>query len=238
MVKKLKININFSNRTAYTLIAVGVLILVGVGVWAYTSSIPNPGHGGDTVWVRFNNTEQTLQQALDQVYSKTEIQNFFSITGRCPTGYKLYPDKGTDIKKCYKDPQAITSDVYVAEIYYGCSNPETCGIVTPDTISYVREGYCSATLNNGAIAVTATCDATTGSSASSGAVVWDGAGDSGVAKIRCPPGDPYSLEINCYINWDGVWSGYATYTGAGDSIYRYPEINSSIINWERFGEVK
>lgn len=41
------------------------LILASViGVIAYTQSIPNPGHGADTVWVDVNGQEMTLQNAI------------------------------------------------------------------------------------------------------------------------------------------------------------------------------
>jgi hypothetical protein len=43
--KRLNIKINFSNRWLYTIIAIGILAMIGVGVYALTpGTAPNPGH--------------------------------------------------------------------------------------------------------------------------------------------------------------------------------------------------
>jgi hypothetical protein len=43
--RQININIHLSNRLAYTLIAVGILAIIGVGVYALAPGvIPNPGH--------------------------------------------------------------------------------------------------------------------------------------------------------------------------------------------------
>ncbi len=51
MVKRGKtIQINLSNRLLYTIIAIGVLLIAGVGVYALTpGTAPNPGHTIDTI---------------------------------------------------------------------------------------------------------------------------------------------------------------------------------------------
>lgn len=42
-IRKVNIKINFTNRWLYTFIAVGILALIGVGVYAF-GAMPNPGH--------------------------------------------------------------------------------------------------------------------------------------------------------------------------------------------------
>jgi len=41
--RRRRISINLSNRWLYTLIAVGIILIIGVGVYAL-GAIPNPGH--------------------------------------------------------------------------------------------------------------------------------------------------------------------------------------------------
>ena len=85
-----------TNKWLYSLIAVGILLALGVGVYAYTSSIPNPGHGGDSVLISINGQEKTIQQAVDDGdFSVSEVgknncewvtttQAYFTLT--CPSG--------------------------------------------------------------------------------------------------------------------------------------------------------
>jgi len=58
------ITIKLSNKVAYTLIAVLLILTVGLVVYAY-SNTPNPGHGADQIIVNINGQEKTLQQAID-----------------------------------------------------------------------------------------------------------------------------------------------------------------------------
>ena len=47
-------------------IAGAILLIVGIlGVFAYTKSIPDPGHGGNSVLISINDQEKTIQQAID-----------------------------------------------------------------------------------------------------------------------------------------------------------------------------
>ncbi len=59
------ITIKLSNKVAYTLIAVLLILTVGLVVYAY-SNTPNPGHGADQIIVNINGQEKTLQQAIDE----------------------------------------------------------------------------------------------------------------------------------------------------------------------------
>jgi hypothetical protein len=60
-----QIIINLTNAWLYSFIAIGVLLLLIVGIYAYTASIPDPGHGGDKVLITLpDGTETTLQQAI------------------------------------------------------------------------------------------------------------------------------------------------------------------------------
>lgn len=48
--KKINIKINFTNRWLYTFIALGILIVVGISVYALTpGTVPNPGHDIQTI---------------------------------------------------------------------------------------------------------------------------------------------------------------------------------------------
>ncbi len=72
-MKKSKVNSHISNRVLYTLIALGILLVVGVGVFA-TSLLPttgaksNPGH-----WI--NETAPPLGCAAGQVLQWTGVSN-------------------------------------------------------------------------------------------------------------------------------------------------------------------
>lgn len=61
----IKFEINMTNKWLYSLITIGVLLFLGVGVYAYTQSIPNPGHGADTIWISIEGEEKTLQDLID-----------------------------------------------------------------------------------------------------------------------------------------------------------------------------
>jgi hypothetical protein len=58
------ITIKLTNKLAYTLIAILAILTASLVVYAYTS-IPNPGHGADTIEVTINGNEKTLQAAID-----------------------------------------------------------------------------------------------------------------------------------------------------------------------------
>ncbi len=54
------------------LVAICLLVILAASVLAYSSSIPNPGHGADTIWSDFGGTEMNLQDTLDIVNQKIE----------------------------------------------------------------------------------------------------------------------------------------------------------------------
>lgn len=59
-----KVNINFTNKWLYSITFAILLIAITIGVYAYTT-IPNPGHGADTIIVDVDGNEMTLQEAID-----------------------------------------------------------------------------------------------------------------------------------------------------------------------------
>lgn len=63
----MKIEVNIKKKYAFTIISILVLMSIGVLVYAstYQQPIPNPGHGGDTVWINVSGTEMTLQDAIN-----------------------------------------------------------------------------------------------------------------------------------------------------------------------------
>jgi len=63
----IKLEINLTNKWMYTSIVIAFLLILGIGVFAYTQSIPNPGHGANAVWISVPGFgEMTLQDAIDQ----------------------------------------------------------------------------------------------------------------------------------------------------------------------------
>jgi len=63
----MRITLNIEKK--YVFLIIGLFLILGaiLLVYAYTySSIPNPGHGADRVWVNVSGSEMTLQDAIDQ----------------------------------------------------------------------------------------------------------------------------------------------------------------------------
>jgi len=83
------VQINISNKAAYTLLFL-VLVVAGfvtVKAFVYTS-IPNPGHGADQVWIAIADQEMTLQDAISNGLlgssgSSIEIQSTTNSTTLC-----------------------------------------------------------------------------------------------------------------------------------------------------------
>ncbi len=88
--------INISNKAAYTLLFL-VLVVAGfvtVKAFVYTS-IPNPGHGADQVWIAIAGQEMTLQDAISNGLvggsgSSIEIQSTRNATLCSLTAGKTY----------------------------------------------------------------------------------------------------------------------------------------------------
>lgn len=66
MKKGVEIKINLSNRAIYTLIVIGILAIVGVGVWAYTGNV---GHTSDEI----DETDPTVLDSVKNGVSWDEI---------------------------------------------------------------------------------------------------------------------------------------------------------------------
>ena len=58
-------NVTVPEKAVYLLLAILLVCIVVIGVNAYTEDPPDPGHGGDTVWIKVNGQEKTLQDAID-----------------------------------------------------------------------------------------------------------------------------------------------------------------------------
>jgi len=76
-----KIEINLTNRWLYSLTLVGIILILSVSTYAaYTQSIPNPGHGADSVLISINGAEKTLQEAInDNDFTSTGTLNLGAI---------------------------------------------------------------------------------------------------------------------------------------------------------------
>jgi len=107
-----KVIINLSNKTFYTLVVIGVLVLLGIGVYALSpGETPNPGHNiqdigppldcesgevlqydGDTeTWACTSaggvDTRCDEEGNCDNVCIGQECQSSWPSAGGCPTGY-------------------------------------------------------------------------------------------------------------------------------------------------------
>ena len=64
------ITLKITNKWLYSILAIIILLCASVLTWAYTQSIPNPGHGGDEILVEVDVTEMTLQQAINELSNR------------------------------------------------------------------------------------------------------------------------------------------------------------------------
>lgn len=60
----MKLEVNIEKKYVFAILSVLLLIGVSVFAYTYTSQIPNPGHGADTVLINVNGIEMTLQDAI------------------------------------------------------------------------------------------------------------------------------------------------------------------------------
>lgn len=67
MKKGVEIKINLSNKVIYTLIVIGILMIVGTGVYALASGVDvtDGYHESDQISVDVSGNEKTLQEAID-----------------------------------------------------------------------------------------------------------------------------------------------------------------------------
>ncbi|MFH1587234.1 MAG: hypothetical protein ABID38_05230 [Candidatus Diapherotrites archaeon] len=62
----MNINLKFEKKPVLFLAALIIgLALIGLVIAQYTQDPPNPGHGGNTVWISIDGVEKTLQAAID-----------------------------------------------------------------------------------------------------------------------------------------------------------------------------
>lgn len=106
-----RFEINIPDRIISACIVVAVIfLLTGIAIaYTYTGTIPNPGHGGDTVWVNTSAGERTLQAAIDsgnlptvRINSKTEsLQQAITGGDLChwEKSWKRYPVEGSDLSE-------------------------------------------------------------------------------------------------------------------------------------------
>ena len=69
-----------TNRWLYSLIAFGVLLALGIGVYAYQANMqegdpPVMGHSAGEIHVNISGTIKTLQEAIDAEDFKTEMEH-------------------------------------------------------------------------------------------------------------------------------------------------------------------
>ena len=82
-----------TNRWLYSLIAFGVLLALGIGVYAYQANMqegdpPVMGHSAGEINVDISGTTKTLQKAIDDEDFKTEMEHVSGgFYGYCEQGY-------------------------------------------------------------------------------------------------------------------------------------------------------
>ena len=102
-----------SNKTIFISL-VAVLLIIGIGVYAYTQQIPNPGHGCDAVLVSVDGFTMTLQEAIDNGFlvegAPSPTQDYTTeISGAYHTGNDIYVSvDGNEMNL----QQAIDSSLY------------------------------------------------------------------------------------------------------------------------------
>ncbi len=62
-----QVTLNIPEKAVYLLLVIALACVAVIGVSAYDSSVPDPGHGGDTILVEVNGEEKTLQKAIDDL---------------------------------------------------------------------------------------------------------------------------------------------------------------------------
>ena len=96
----LQLEIHLANKAKYTLLVIGFLFVLSMGAFAYTSALPDPGHGADAVMVSVGGQEMTLQKAIDDSFfteKPTEIDYSECVTKRgqcrdelqCPANHAI-----------------------------------------------------------------------------------------------------------------------------------------------------
>ena len=103
----------FSNKIIFISI-VAVLLIIGIGVYAYTQQIPSHGHGCDAVLVSVDGFTMTLQEAIDNGFlvegAPSPTQDYTTeISGAYHTGNDIYVSvDGNEMNL----QQAIDSSLY------------------------------------------------------------------------------------------------------------------------------
>ena len=73
-----QITIQFSNRTLYTLIAVGILILLGIGVYAYSGNVGHTSDQIDVTWSQITGMPAGFADGVDN----TGASSWAELTGK------------------------------------------------------------------------------------------------------------------------------------------------------------
>lgn len=123
----MKVIINFSKRWIYTLIVIGILAIVGVGVYASLGAIPDPGHSVDEL----------------QPCSDGEILQMSGDSWSCET-----PLSGGEDTRC--DDSDICSQVCIGS---DCKNSWPASLVKGVAV-YSMHSYCN---SPGLLATSSTC---------------------------------------------------------------------------------
>jgi len=135
------------------------LSIIAINVYSYTQSIPDPGHGGDTILVSLDGSEMTLQAAID---------------GQCLCGHSPNPYIGSINPGHYASEiqvttssevdlqSAIDSEYFCGSLSGYCDGKEcgsdTCGGYCPPEYNDCGSGY---HCDNGQCVVDCTNDCST-----------------------------------------------------------------------------
>jgi hypothetical protein len=83
------------NKWIYLSVPILLALALVFSVYGYTQPVPDPGHGGDSVWVSVSGQEKTLQDAIDGGDFSVEFE-----TGRVDNGDTIQPISGYQRSEC------------------------------------------------------------------------------------------------------------------------------------------
>jgi len=113
--RSIKFEINFTNKWFYTFIALGVVLVLAIGVFAYNSGkAPNVmGHSGEEIMVSVNGQEVSLNDALSSISSSGFGDFLHNSNGYevLPSGLIIQWGKDTTPKKVIF-PKAFPNNVF------------------------------------------------------------------------------------------------------------------------------
>ena len=107
----MKVTLNIDKKYFYSIVAVliivGAIIAVNAFIYpGYSLDGPDPGHGGNNVWIRTASGEKTLQQAIDD----GDLLNVPNHIGECTSVSTTFASGGSQPKFAYCPERNLIAD--------------------------------------------------------------------------------------------------------------------------------